>query len=180
MELSLKQTDLDEELESFREISSSIAESPNMQELMSSWLNDRRSIAFMRSDEKPEHVIGISFEEDEQGIAVGMLPSTEAFKLCPALVVIPSTRDDAELDAFIENRNERLDIAFDEKLQVFFCPPNTLQELLFSYALAEKGFSKARLVQHENGQEFVELFLVILTSSGTPDWGETLHVSLEA
>ena len=179
MDLRLKPGDDSTDDQSFQHLSDCVGETSSFFELMQGWLTEQRSIACMRSDETTDHVIGISFEQDEAGVAVGMLPSSEAIKMTPGIAVIPATKDDAVLDEFIEKRNERLDIEFNEELQIFVCPPAALHEVLFSYALAEKGFSQARFVQHENGDPFAELFLVILTASGTPDWGETLHLPLK-
>lgn len=176
MEIDLRPTEVTEENKEYQALTSIVARSKTFSDLLGTWLNSERSIACMRSDQTNNHVVGVSFEQQEQGLAVGLIPSATVFKDVPGLKVIPGTFDEGALDQFIEKRNERLNINFDDDWQCFIAPHAALAELVFSYALAEKGFGQIQIVGESGEERFFELFLVILTPSGTPDWGETIHV----
>lgn len=179
LEIDLRSTEVGEESKEYQELSSAVAQSETFTDLLGTWLTSGRSIACMRNDQTNNHVVGISFEQQEQGIAVGLIPSATVFKDVPGLKVIPGTIDEGVLDQFIEDRNERLNIVFNDDWQCFIAPRAALAELVFSYALAEKGFGQIQIVGEPGEERFFELFLVILTPSGSPDWGETIHVLVD-
>lgn len=179
MELNIRPTNVGYESKVFRELLACSTPAQDVFELLVDWLGEERSVTFMRSDFTTEHVIGISFEQERDGIAVGVLASEAALQLVPNITFVPKDAQDSDLDSFVESRNERLGIEYDEQRGFFIAPKEAVEELLFSYALAEKGFSQVQLVQRGEGR-YLELLLVILTASGEPDWGENLFIDLES
>lgn len=177
MELGLRATGVEESDAIFRDLAGCVEESNSLYDLVKLWMQQGRSMACMRSDDASDHMVGISFDQDRLGLAVGLLSSAEIFRAIPHLAVIPGDHDDAKLDEFVAERNERLGIEFSEETSKFMAPSSALEELVYSYALAEKGFGQVELVDI-GGQLYLELFLVILNRAGDPDWGEMIYIDM--
>ncbi len=138
-----------------------------LQEIISRWIKNQKSLTIIRNDETPSPCLSIHFEHNNNTVAIGFFNIEQMVASCPGYQPLNEEvfkyadqegfRAD---DPWFEARDERLNIAPDYDSPDPIIPPESVGEVVLSYALSSMGY--ARIYPNTQMKEWEGLDMITL------------------
>ena len=157
----------------------------HLEELLTFWVRKDQSIIVGFNKESKVKSLTISFLHLSETIATAQIPLPRVLEMFPRYVPLcevvlpadgsPGFRPD---DLWFDSRNSRLGIVVDEELDTNLAPPESILELVLSYALSSAGFVEIQKLSHKSKGTacMLKLSLIFLGLDEQQGWYETVLI----
>ena len=173
----------------FRQLHELCTNAKLFEEIVARWTRPGQSIVVGLNKETPEPMLSISFLLNSETIALAQLPLNRVRAIYPFLTPLKEeiieTPGKAEFkpdDQWFDQRNNRLGVFVDEAFDMNFAPPESLVELVMSYALSSAGFAEIQAYDGENldCSILLKASLVFLGLEDQQGWYESVLIDKKA
>jgi hypothetical protein len=161
------------------------ARAAHLEELITFWVRPNQTMVVGFRKEGGPPALTISFLHISETVATAQIPYEAVLSMFPALVPLCETVLSTEQapgfrpnDVWFDQRNARLGIVVDEELDTNIAPPESILELVLSYALSSAGFVEIQRLSEErnNLSCLIKFSLVFLGLEEQQGWYETVLI----
>lgn len=173
----------------FRQLYELCANAKLFEEIVARWTRPGQSIVVGLNKETIEQVLSISFLLNNETVALAQIPLNRIKTIYPYLTPLkeeviqnPVNKEFKPDDLWFDQRNSRLGVFVDEAFDMNFAPPESLVELVLSYALSSAGFAEIQAYDGENVDRSILLktSLVFLGLEDQQGWYESILLDKKA